>query len=135
MWMDLESVIQSELSQKKKNKYCISTHIYGIQKNGTDEPICKAGIETQMQKHVDTEGKEGGTNWEISTDIYTLPYVKLIASENLLYSTGSSARCSVNQMCEMGALGGMSKREGIYIYIYIHVADSLCCTAEINTIL
>ena len=28
MWMDLETVIQSEVSQK--NKYCISIHIYGI---------------------------------------------------------------------------------------------------------
>ena len=30
MWMDLESVIQSEISQKEKNKYCILTHICGI---------------------------------------------------------------------------------------------------------
>ena len=29
-WMDLESVIQSELSQKGKNKYHMLTHIYGI---------------------------------------------------------------------------------------------------------
>ena len=29
-WMDLESVIQSELSQKEKNKYRMLTHIYGI---------------------------------------------------------------------------------------------------------
>ena len=29
-WMDLESVIQSEVSQKEKNKYYILTHIYGI---------------------------------------------------------------------------------------------------------
>ena len=29
-WMDLESIIQSEVSQKEKNKYCILTHIYGI---------------------------------------------------------------------------------------------------------
>ena len=29
-WMDLESVIQSEISQKEKNKYCMLTHIYGI---------------------------------------------------------------------------------------------------------
>ena len=29
-WRDLESVIQSEVSQKKKNKYCMLTHIYGI---------------------------------------------------------------------------------------------------------
>ena len=29
-WMDLESVIQSEVSQKEKNKYCMLTHTYGI---------------------------------------------------------------------------------------------------------
>ena len=31
-WMDLESVIQSEVSQKEKNKYRMLTHIYGILK-------------------------------------------------------------------------------------------------------
>jgi len=45
--MNLEPVIQSEVSQKEKNKYCIVTHIYGIWKNGTDEPICRTGIEMQ----------------------------------------------------------------------------------------
>ena len=29
-WIDLESVIQSEVSQKEKNKYRMLTHIYGI---------------------------------------------------------------------------------------------------------
>ena len=29
-WMDLETVIQSEVSQKEKNKYFILTHICGI---------------------------------------------------------------------------------------------------------
>ena len=29
-WMNLESVIQSEVSQKEKNKYHILIHIYGI---------------------------------------------------------------------------------------------------------
>ena len=29
-WMDLESVLQSEVSQKEKNKCCMPTHIYGI---------------------------------------------------------------------------------------------------------
>ena len=29
-WMDLESVIQSEVSQKEKNKYRMLIHIYGI---------------------------------------------------------------------------------------------------------
>ena len=30
MWMELGSVIQSEVSQKEKNKYCILIHIHGI---------------------------------------------------------------------------------------------------------
>ena len=29
-WMDLESVIHSEVSQKERNKYWVLTHIYGI---------------------------------------------------------------------------------------------------------
>ena len=29
-WMELESVVQSEVSQKEKNKYHMLTHIYGI---------------------------------------------------------------------------------------------------------
>ena len=29
-WMDLETVIQSEVSQKEKSKCCMLTHIYGI---------------------------------------------------------------------------------------------------------
>ena len=31
-WMDLETVIQSELSQKEKNKYHMLTHMYGMLK-------------------------------------------------------------------------------------------------------
>ena len=32
-WLDLESVIQSELSQKEKNKYCVLTYIWNLKKN------------------------------------------------------------------------------------------------------
>ena len=58
-WMDLETVIQSEASQKEKNKYCILTHIFGIQKPGADEPICRAAIDTDTENGlVATVGKE-----------------------------------------------------------------------------
>ena len=30
MWMNLQPVLQSELSQEEKDKYHIGTHIYGI---------------------------------------------------------------------------------------------------------
>ena len=46
-WMNLKPVIQSEVSQKEKNKYHILTHIYGIWKDGNDELICRAVVETQ----------------------------------------------------------------------------------------
>ena len=48
-WVDLESVIQSEVSQKEKNKYCMLTHIYGMLKknNGTEELRDRTGIKTQ----------------------------------------------------------------------------------------
>ena len=49
-WMVLEAVIQSEASQKEKNKYCILMNIYGIYKNGTDEHICKEEIGTQTYR-------------------------------------------------------------------------------------
>ena len=35
--MNLKSVIQGEVSQK--NKYHLLMHMYGIWKNGSDEPI------------------------------------------------------------------------------------------------
>ena len=64
-WMNVELVIQSEVSQKEENKCLfvliyiphILAHIYGIQKNGTDECICRAGIETQ------TQGTDLRTQW------------------------------------------------------------------------
>ena len=46
-WVNLEHILQSEVSQKEKNKYCILSHIYEIQENGTDEPISRARIEAQ----------------------------------------------------------------------------------------
>jgi len=47
-WMNLEPIIQSEVSQKEKDKYCILMHIYGIYKDGTNDPPYRAAKETQM---------------------------------------------------------------------------------------
>ena len=98
MWVALESVIQSEVSQKEKNKYCILMHIYRIQKNDTDEPICRAEIETQtlrMDMQIQREG-EGVENLESNIDIYTLHivmYIKLVGSG------------CITQEAQLGALG------------------------------
>ena len=50
-WMDLEIVIQSEVSQKKKDKYHTILLIYGIWKNNSNELTCQAEIEAQITKH------------------------------------------------------------------------------------
>ena len=49
-WMDLETVIQSEISQKEKTRCRRIWLICGIQKNGTHELICRAEVETQMYR-------------------------------------------------------------------------------------
>ena len=46
-WMNLEPIMQSEVSQKVKNKHCILKCIYVMQKNGAEEFICRASVEKQ----------------------------------------------------------------------------------------
>ena len=48
--MKLEPIIQSEVSQKDKDQYSILMHIYGILKDGNDNPICRTEKETQMYR-------------------------------------------------------------------------------------
>ena len=75
-WMNLEPTTQSEVSQKEKNKHRISTHTYGIQKDGTAERICRAAMETQTQR-TDSwaqQGKERGDDGESSTEMHTSPH-------------------------------------------------------------
>ena len=57
-WIKLESIIQSEVSQKDKDQYSILTHINGILKDGNDKPMCKTDKETQMYR------TDFGTLWE-----------------------------------------------------------------------
>ena len=63
-WMNLESIIQSEVSQKEKNRFRILTHIYGIEKDGMmnywQGSSRDADIENRL---VDIAGEgEGGMN-------------------------------------------------------------------------
>ena len=55
-WMYLETIIQSEVSQKEKSNYCILTHVYGIQRDGTAETICSNG-------DTDIGNRPGDTAW------------------------------------------------------------------------
>ena len=65
-WMKLELIIQSEVSQKEKHQYSTLTHIYGIQKDGNDNPICETARDTDVENRLwDSVGEgEGGMIWE-----------------------------------------------------------------------
>ena len=56
--VNLELIIQSEVSQKEKHQYSILTHIYGIEKDGNGDPVCETAKETQMYR------KDFWTLWE-----------------------------------------------------------------------
>ena len=48
-WMTLESIRESEVkSERKTPMQYINTYIYGIYKDGNDDPICETAKETQM---------------------------------------------------------------------------------------
>ena len=80
-WVSLEPIVQSEVSQKEKDKYCIWRHVYGL---SIHTPVewwtSTAGQQWRGKQRMDLwvqlgEG-EAGTNWESSMETYTLPYVK-----------------------------------------------------------
>ena len=52
-------------SEREQISY-INIYVWTLE-NGTDEPICKAEIKTDMEnKYMDTKGERwGGLNWEI----------------------------------------------------------------------
>ena len=70
--MNLEPIMQSEVSQKEKDKYHRLMDIYGIQKDGTDEFICKAAVEKHRKQtygHGERKGEGemyGRITWKLN---------------------------------------------------------------------
>ena len=115
MQTNLEPITQNEVSQKEKSKCCILKYMYGIQKDSTDEPICRATVVVENRRGHEGEG-EDGTNGESTMNAYTLPYVKQIVSGNLLYGSGNSNWCSVDNLEGWDEVGGSRGRRHMYSY-------------------
>ena len=75
-WMDIETAILSEISQKKKVH--INTYIYNLEKWYRGTYLQSRNRDTDIEnKCMDTkEGRRGGTNWEIGIDINILLCIK-----------------------------------------------------------
>ena len=55
----LEPIIQNEVSQKETHQYSILTHIYGIQKDGNDDPICETAKDADIKNRLlDSVGED-----------------------------------------------------------------------------
>ena len=77
-WMDLESVIQSKVNQKKKNKYhmisYINIYVWNLEKMVQMKLFAREGWRHRCREQ--TCGHRGGcTAWEDSTDMRPLPRV------------------------------------------------------------
>ena len=65
--MNLEPIIQSEVSQKGKDTHCMLTHVYGIQKNCTK--ILFAGQQWRNRHREQTQAhEEKGGEGEMHVD-------------------------------------------------------------------
>ena len=115
--MNLEPIIQSEVNQNEKDKYCVLMHIYGIQKNGTEKFIYKAATDIQNRLMDMGRGEERVRCMETVTWKLTLPYVKQIANGNLLYAqeTQTGALYQSRGTGQGGTWEGGSKGRG-YMY-------------------
>ena len=126
-WMDLESVIQSESSQRKTDiYYCI----YVESRKTVPTELC-VGQEQRCRCRARVCGHSGGMNWEFRTDAHTAPRVKQITDGRQLCSSGNSAQSSV--VTRTGGMGWTGVQEGRDLWK--HTADSLPATAENNTAL
>ena len=63
---------------------------------------------------------EGGMIWENSIEIYTLPYVKQIASGSLILTQGTQGQCSVTAWRDgvTSKAGGGLRREGTHVCLW-----------------
>ena len=113
--MNLEPVIQSEISQKEKNKFYILTYIWNLEKMVLMNLF--AGKEWSHRCRECTSGHSGRrrelTNGESRINIYTLPGIKQRAGEKLLCNTGSPAWHFV--MTYRGRIGRGEGRNKIYV--------------------
>ena len=92
--MDLKIIILSEVSQTEEDKSHDITYIWN-KKNDTNE--CSYKTETDLQR-TNLQLFTSGKAWnkvvvrKCGTNMYTLPYLKWITNNDLLYSTGNSAQ-------------------------------------------
>ena len=118
--MNLDPVIKSEVSQKEKNKYCITMHIHRVWKYGADEPISRAAIDAERTDCGHRGGRRGAKLREQHWHMHITTCRQELAGRCWYHGELSSA---LWQPRGVGwGLGGKLKTEGAYVYLWlIHI--------------
>ena len=86
-WMELETLILSEVSQKEKDKYHMISLISGIY--GTNEPFYRKETHGLGEQTCQGGGEGSGMDWEFGVNRCKLLPLGWISNEILLRSTGN----------------------------------------------
>ena len=72
------NMLQRKIKNTEKHQYSILTHIYGIQKDCNDNPVCETSKETQMYRTVfwTLWKREWGMIWENCIKTCIISYKK-----------------------------------------------------------
>ena len=116
-WMNLEPILQSEVCQKEKDKYRILTHIYRIQKIGTEEFIYRAAMGNRHREQTYGHVERGGEG-----EMYVVSNMETYITVDKIDSHWEFAVClrKLKQgLCiNLQGWDGGGRWEGIYIYAY-----------------
>ena len=64
-------------SEREKQISYIKAYVWNVEKNGTDEPVCRAATEMQTENDLKTQrGKEMVVQTESLSETNLLPYAK-----------------------------------------------------------
>ena len=89
-WMELETLILSEVSQKKKDEYHMVSHIWNLI-FGTNELFHRKETHGLGEQTCGCQERRGGSgmDWELGVNRFRLLPLEWISNEILLCSTGN----------------------------------------------
>ena len=117
----LSAGFQQKLCSPKQSGVTYSTHIYGIYKDGNDNPVCETAKETQMYRIVFwTLWERERVGWFGRMALKRkLSYVKWIASPGLMHDIGCSGLVHWDDPGGWdGEGGGRGVQDGEHMYTH-----------------
>ena len=117
-----QALFKKEITLKFIRKHQEQSYIQG-----------RKGDTNIKNRFLDSVGGEGGMLWKKSTETYTLPYVKKVASVSFMYAAGHPKLVFCDNLEEWGGEGsgrGVQKGE----HTYMPMADSYWWMARTITI-